>query len=115
MQNERIPAWLSRGIIISLVTLGVGGMGLWVSNLNTAVSAAAVINAVQDNKFNDHDREFQEIKATLLRMEDKLDDALKERRVVTTYRAQPRQSKPAPKDEFLYRVGGLSGPDPDTK
>jgi len=116
MQDERIPAWITRGLVLALLGLGASGLGLWISSVNTSVNAATIVNAVQDKSIAEQTQDTKEIKETLLRLEDKLDDALKERRVVTVYRDQPRQSKPIPKvDEYTNRVGGLSGPDPEVK
>lgn len=72
--SATLPKWLVQGIILALLAVIAGGVGSWVGGVNHGISAAATVDAVQEEKIERTNNDIGEIKQSLRRIEDKIDN-----------------------------------------
>lgn len=78
-QQPLISPWLLRIVIGSAIAVFAGGAGAWVHDQNTRQSEASTINAVQSKEIEVQNRDIEEMKGSLRRIENKLDDIRREK------------------------------------
>jgi len=70
--NDRLPTWISKAVVVTLITALIGGTFAWATGMTGKVSNQSEDIAVLKDNISD-------IKTTQRRMEDKLDRALERR------------------------------------
>lgn len=72
--SDAIPKWLIQGIVLALLAIIAGGAGTWVGGVNHGLSEAVTASAVQETKIDVNNDNIIEMKNSLRRIEDKIDN-----------------------------------------
>ena len=72
--NDSLPKWLKQGFVLALLAVLCGAVGSWVGSVDNSISMAVTANAVQEEKIERSNTDISEMKASLRRIEDKIDN-----------------------------------------